>query len=109
MKVWVEVAPGRSRLVDTDERPEALRVAAPFVRQERLTAKSRKKLKMQLGRDFDSESQLRAYMRDNGMRFIDNGEKCDDVRRKRKDWLRNTKPGERGKNPFVGPMGYGHA
>ena len=92
--VWVPVGAGRWRLVDTGATAVASRQGAPFVRNERLSPKARKALKVQLGRDFDSESSLRAYMKDNDLRFIDPGDNQDKGRKRMAEFMRETKPGD---------------
>lgn len=105
--VWVEVAPGRQRLVDTGAKV-ADDATGVYVRPEHLSPRARRALRIQLGRDFDSESSLRSYLKANDMRLIDKGEKVDKVRRSREEWIKGTKPGERGKAPHVMPSGYSH-
>lgn len=102
--IWVEVVPGRWRLVDDKKKTDPA-VAAPFVRQERLSAAARRTLKIQTGKDFDSESAARAYMRDNNLRIVERGEA-----RSRREWIKGTKPGDRGQ--YAGKtnhLGYGVA
>jgi hypothetical protein len=107
-KAWIEIAPGRYRLVDTGATAVASRVDAPFVRNEHISPEERRKLALQLGERFDSESALRRYMKDNGLRLREKGDRMDKIRTARKAWLADTKPGQRGKNPIAGPRGYSH-
>jgi hypothetical protein len=106
-RVWVEVSPGRQRLVEVDT-PATGGSNAPFIRREHLSPKARRALRIQLGRDFDSESSLRAYLKQNDMRLIDKGEKVDKDRKTREAWLKDTKPGQRKGGPHVGSHGYNH-
>lgn len=105
--VWVDVGAGRQRLVETNQR-HTTDSSAPYVRPDRLTAKARRALAIQLGVSFDSESALRRHMKDNGLRFVDRGEKVDKVRRSREEWIAGTEPGKRGKAPHVRSTGYAH-
>lgn len=103
---WVKVAEGREVLVPDDyEEPKS--VAAPFVRNEHLSAKQRRALRIKLGRDFTSVSELRAHMRDNDLRHVEKGDAVDRASTLRREWIRDTKPGQRGRNPACGPKGYG--
>ncbi len=105
--IWVEVAPGRQRLIDAGVKTAA-GSNAPYIRPEHLSPKARRALRIQLGRDFDSESSLRAYLKANDLRLIDKGEKVDKDRKTREAWLKDTKPGERKGGPHVGSHGYNH-
>lgn len=93
MRVWVDVGPGRQRLVDVDAKP-VKGVSAPYVRPEHLSPKARRALRLQLGRDFDSESSLRAYLRDHDMRFVDKGDNQDKGRKRMQEFMRETRPGD---------------
>lgn len=108
MRRWVQVTEGRWRLVDGDGPPSDPKKPAPFVRNEHIDPAERRKLAIQLGENFDSESALRRYLKDNGMRLRERGDKMDTIRKARKEWLRDTKPGQRGRNPVAGPNGYSH-
>jgi hypothetical protein len=110
-RAWIQVGEGRWRLVDTGATAEGTRDNArstPYVRPERLSAKARRALKIQLGVDIDSESALRAHMRDNDLRFVDRGEAVDKTRAERQRWLKETKPGDRGQSPVAKEHGYSH-
>ena len=105
--VWVDTGAGRQRLVDTGKSEEKSKHSV-YVRPDHLSAKVRRALKIQLGVDIDSESALRAHMRANDLRFVDRGESVDKVGRTRKEWLRETRAGDRGKNPVAKTNGYSH-
>jgi len=107
--IWVEVVPGRWRLVDDKKKSADPSVPAPFVRNERISPEERRKLGIQLGENFDSESSYRRYLKENGLRQREKGDRLDQIRDARKAWFKDTKPGQRGKNPIAGPMGYSHA
>lgn len=85
-------------LVDLDALPPS--EDKNLTRRDTLTEKERRGLKLQLGRDFDSMSQVRAYMKLHDFRFIDKGDRQDRARQRMKEWARETKPGERGRPPF---------
>ena len=103
--IWVEVVPGRWRLVDDKKKSSEPAPCSPFVRNERLSPKARRALKIQTGRDFDSESAARAYMRENNLRIVEGGEG-----RSRKRWVKGTKPGDRGHyEGRTNHLGYGVA
>ena len=100
---WIKTAEGREVLVDLDFKGGL--ADKNLTRRDTLTAKEHRGLKLQLGRDFDSMSQVRAYMKANDMRFIDKGDRQDRARTRMKDWMKNTKPGERGRTPFSSTRG----
>ena len=103
--VWVKTAEGRERLVDLDFKAKSDRNIS---RRETLTAKARRALRIQLGRDFTTESELRAHMKQNNLRFVDRGEPQEIARRGTEEYLRDTRPGKRGKNPIAKAHGYSH-
>lgn len=97
---WVKVGEGREVLMDDTPKPEAK--SAPFVRNERLSPKAKRALEIQTGRKFDSESSVRAYLRDNDLRIVEGSEG-----RERRKWIKGTKPGDRGKYHHTNHLGYG--
>ena len=107
-RVWVEVGAGRWRLMDADDGASTTTEAAPFVRPDRIGKDEQRKIALQLGVRVDSESALRRHLKDNGMRLRESGDRMDKIRKERKQWLRDTEPGKRGKNPTAGPSGYSH-
>ena len=100
---WVDAGAGRKRLVDMDA--VAVQSDRNTTHRDTLTAKDRRSLKLQLGRDFDSMSAVRAYMKLHDFRFIDKGDRQDRARTRMKEWIRDTKPGERGRTPFKSTRG----
>lgn len=107
--VWVKTGAGREVLVDTGKIPVTKSGKhSVYVRPEHLSAKARRALKIQLGVDIDSESSLRRYMKDHDLRFVDRGEKVDKDGKTRKEWIKDTRPGERGRNPTAKSHGYSH-
>lgn len=97
---WIPIGAGRWRLVDTSATAVASRSDAPAILSDHLSLKERRGLKMQLGRDFDSRSRLNAYMKDHDMRFVEKNDRQDRGYRRMKEWIRDTKPGDRGRPPF---------
>ena len=106
MSRWVEIRAGRWMLVSDEPKSKGDPGRAPLVRNEHLTARAKRALYLQTGKKFDSESQVRAYLRDNNLRIEEKGEPNDIMRREDKKWLRDTKPGQREKNPLIGFRGY---
>ena len=95
---WVDVGAGRQRLVDLDFKGNA---DAPLTRRDTLTQKERRGLYLQTGKKFGTMSECRAYMKANDMRFIDRGDRQDRARKRMKEYMRDTKPGDRGRAPFL--------
>lgn len=102
--VWVEVAPGRQVLVDTGRK--AQKADQTLSRRECLTQKERKSLYLQTGKKFTTESEARKYLKSQGMRLEERGEPNEAARREQREWLRDTRPGERGPTPNVQSNGY---
>ena len=100
---WVDVGAGRQRLVDIDFKTPEDRATTT---RETLTAKERRSLRIRFGKDFKTESELRSHMKANDLRFLEKGERQDRAKRMTKEWLRDTKPGERGKCPMADATGY---
>ena len=100
---WIQIANGRWRLVDMDAAPKA--TDRNLTRRDTLTAREKRGLYLQTGQRFGSMSECRAYMKANDMRFIDKGDRQDRARTRMKEWVRDTSPGNRGREPFKSTRG----
>lgn len=100
--VWVEVAPGRQRLVPADSLGKAPveKVAGVFVVRNTLTAAERRSLSRLTGEKIQDMSHARRVMAEKGLRFVERGDAAYKTRQDLKDWHESSRdPARRGPAP----------
>ncbi|MCR4294763.1 MAG: hypothetical protein NUW21_04465 [Elusimicrobia bacterium] len=98
--VWVEVGPGRTRLVRKDRLDAGYKETAGvfYFRGDDLSKDDAKSLSIQVGKRVTTWSEAREAMAAKGLRFVEPGERNAKVRRELREWAAAS-PETRGPMP----------